>query len=62
MASTTRALNLLTWEKEVNKKDKTAGQSTTKEGLLITHLSFTYPETNQAVFEDFNIAIKKIRQ
>ncbi|OCH98163.1 ABC transporter [Legionella jamestowniensis] len=59
MASTTRALNLLTWEKEVNKKDKTAGQSTTKEGLLITHLSFTYPETNQAVFEDFNIAIKK---
>ncbi|WP_082060328.1 ABC transporter ATP-binding protein [Legionella hackeliae] len=61
MASTTRALNLLTWEKEENNTEKANIQSINKEqeGLLITNLSFTYPEAKRPVFKHFNITVGK---
>ncbi|WED43918.1 ABC transporter ATP-binding protein [Legionella cardiaca] len=61
MASTTRVLNLLTWEKEEKKKATMTieGKNKKQEGLVITDLSFSYPNTTQAVFENFNIAIGK---
>ncbi|KTC84046.1 ABC transporter ATP-binding protein [Legionella brunensis] len=63
MASTTRALNLLTWKKEENKEDieeiYVDKESKRDQGLVITDLSFAYAGTKQSVFERFSVTIGK---
>lgn len=63
MASTVRALNLLTWEREeqgsaaVLKKIKP--EEPCQEGLHFDQLGFMYPESSQPVFTGFNLHIGK---
>ncbi|MDP1602414.1 MAG: ABC transporter ATP-binding protein [Legionella sp.] len=64
MASTTRALNLLTWKKE--KSDKTLTSEVPKlpssvkdEGIIFKNVGFAYPDTDTPVFSDFSLTIKK---
>jgi ATP-binding cassette, subfamily B, bacterial len=63
MASTTRALNLLTWKKERTDKSH-AGDTkqllrTDEEGIVFKNVRFSYPGTKTAVFNDFSLDIEK---
>lgn len=60
MASTTRALNLLTWSKEettaLSHQDLLSVKSQGS-GLLLDNISFTYPNARDQVFKDFSLVI-----
>ena len=61
MASTIRALNLLTWQKEADEATAaiTHKEIASRQGLSFTQLSFTYPGTSTQVFSDFSLHIGK---
>ncbi|CDZ78717.1 Lipid A export ATP-binding/permease protein MsbA [Legionella massiliensis] len=62
MASTTRALNLLTWEKEESMLAVTEtswDSDKLEEGIQFVDLSFAYPNSANPVFVNFNASIGK---
>ncbi len=63
MASTTRVLNLLTWEQEASQVSKTSSQemllSESSSGLVLNQLSFSYPNHERPIFQDFSIQIEE---
>jgi len=62
MASTTRALNLLTWQREEQQtadnmpSEDRAGKSV-ETGIVMKNISFSYPESEARVFEKFSVHI-----
>ncbi len=63
MASTTRVLNLLTWEREddsmLNTGQISKKEDQIKKGLTLDNLSFSYPNSDRQVFTQFSINIQE---
>ena len=66
MASTTRALNLLTWKQErLDLADLQSGSNHSShsrkkmDGLSVSHVSFHYSTTSKPIFDDFNVHIER---